>query len=50
MDNFGYLFAVFAIVWAVIFVYILILINGQRKLRQDIERLGEITKERQVGK
>jgi CcmD family protein len=50
MDNFGYLFAVFAIVWAVIFVYVLVLVNGQRKLRQEIDRLGDIIKEKRLDK
>jgi CcmD family protein len=50
MDNFGYLFAVFAIVWAVIFVYVLVLINGQKKLYQEIERLGDIIKEKRIDK
>jgi CcmD family protein len=50
MDNFGYLFAVFAIVWAVIFVYVLVLINGQKKLHQEIERLGDIIKEKRIDK
>lgn len=50
MDNFGYLFAVFAIVWAVIFIYVLVLINGQKKLRQEIDRLGDIIKEKRLNK
>jgi CcmD family protein len=50
MDNFGYLFAVFAIVWAVIFVYVLVLVNGQKKLRQEIDRLGDIIKEKRLDK
>jgi CcmD family protein len=41
MDNLGYLFAVFGIVWAVLFIYILVLINGQKKLKKEIQTLNE---------
>jgi CcmD family protein len=50
MDNFGYLFAVYAIVWLVIFIYVLILINGQNKLRQEIQKLNEALKEKGLDK
>ncbi len=39
MENAGYIFAAFAIVWAVIFGYLLLLFNRQRKLRQEIDSL-----------
>ncbi|UCC17459.1 MAG: CcmD family protein [Dehalococcoidales bacterium] len=39
MENSGYLFAAFAVIWAVVFGYILILINRQKKLKQEIEKL-----------
>jgi CcmD family protein len=39
MDNLGYLFAAFAVIWAVVFGYILILMNRQKKLKRDIEKL-----------
>jgi len=41
MENLGYLFAVFAIVWAVLFGYILSLIQRQRQLRREIDLLKE---------
>ncbi len=41
MDNLGYLFAVFGIVWLVIFVYLFYLINGQKKLHKEIKSLKE---------
>jgi CcmD family protein len=41
VDNLGYLFAVFGIVWAVLFIYILVLINGQKKLKKEIQTLNE---------
>ena len=39
MGNVGYLYASYAIVWAVLFGYVLMLVNRQRKLSQDIELL-----------
>ncbi len=41
MENLGYLFAAFGIVWAVVFGYVLLLINRQRQLRRDINSLRE---------
>ncbi len=46
MENLGYLFAAFAIVWAVVFGYVLLLINRQRRLRRDINSLREALKEK----
>jgi len=40
MDNLGYLFAAFAVIWAVVFGYILVLMNRQKKLKREIEKLG----------
>ena len=48
MENFGYLFAAFTIIWAVVFGYVLSLFNRQRRLRQEINSLKEVFKERQV--
>ncbi len=39
MDDMDYLFAVFAVVWVVIFGYILILSFRQRKLQRMIESI-----------
>lgn len=44
MENAGYIFAAFAIVWAVIFGYLLLLFNRQRKLRREINSLREALK------
>ncbi len=41
MENAGYLFAAFAIVWALVFGYVMILFNRQKGLRRDIESLKE---------
>ncbi len=46
MENAGYLFAAFGIVWAVVFGYVLLLFNRQRRLRRDIESLKETFKEK----
>lgn len=48
MDNLGYLFAVYTIVWAVIFGYVLILISGQNKLHREIQQLKESLKEKGI--
>ena len=41
MENAGYLFAAFAIVWVVVFGYVLLLLNRQKKLRREIESLKD---------
>ena len=46
MENPGYLFAAFAIVWSVVFGYVLLLLNRQRRLRQEIDSLKEAFKEK----
>tara|TARA_B100001971_G_C18173935_1_gene528824 strand:- start:317 stop:463 length:147 start_codon:yes stop_codon:yes gene_type:complete len=44
MENASYLFAAFAIVWVVLFGYIFILSQRQKKLRREIELLKEMLK------
>jgi CcmD family protein len=39
MENAGFLFAAFAIVWAVTFIYVILLLNRQKKVRREIESL-----------
>ena len=41
MENLGYLFAAFAIVWAVIFSYVFGLSRRLRQLRREIDVLKE---------
>jgi CcmD family protein len=41
MENIGYLFAVFAIIWTALFVYVLSLIRRQQRLHKEIELLKE---------
>lgn len=49
MENAGYLFATFTIIWAVVFGYVLLLLNRQRRLRREIDSLKEALKEKEVG-
>ena len=44
MDNLGYLFALFTIVWLVVFIYSFIMISNQKKLHKEIEGLRELLK------
>ena len=46
MENAGYLFAAYGVVWAVVFGYVLVLQNRQRRLRREINSLKETLKER----
>lgn len=48
MENAGYLFAAFTIIWAVVFGYVVFLFNRQRKLRREIDSLKEAFKEKGV--
>ncbi len=53
MENAGYLLSAFAIVWAVVFGYVLLLFNRQRGLRREIDSLKktfEGKKERTIEK
>ncbi len=45
MENAGYLFAAFTIIWAVVFGYVFSLFNRQKRIRQDIKSLKETSKE-----
>ncbi len=44
MENAGYLFAAYAIVWATVFGYLLSLLSKQRKLRRELDSLKESLK------
>ena len=48
MENAGFLFAAFAIVWVVLFGYVLILNNRQGRLRREIDSLKEAFKEKGI--
>ena len=49
MENAGYMFAAFAIVWAVVFGYVLILFNRQRRIRREIDLIKETLEEKKSG-
>jgi len=46
MENSGYFFAAFAIIWSVLFAYIFLLAGRQRGLKRKIESLKEMLKEK----
>lgn len=41
MENAGYLYAAFGVIWAGVFAYVLSLVLKQRRLRREIEALKE---------
>lgn len=49
MENLSYLLTAFAIVWAVIFGYVLSLLQKQRQLRRELDLLKETLTEKQQG-
>ncbi len=48
MENTGFLLAAFSIVWAVVFGYILLMVNRQRKLQIEIASLKAMLKEKGI--
>ena len=44
MENAGYLFAAYSIVWALVFGYILLLLGRQKRLQREIDSLKEALK------
>ncbi len=46
MENLGYLFAAFTIVWAVTFGYVFSLLRKQRQLWHELDSLKEMLKEK----
>lgn len=47
-NNLSYLFAVFAIVWLVTFIYSFVMINNQKKLHKEMLSLKELLKEKGI--
>jgi len=45
MENSGYFFAAFALVWAAVFAYVLVLVGRQRRLKREVESLKKLLKE-----
>ena len=48
MENAGYLFAAFTLIWGLVFSYVLLLFSRQKKLRREINSLKEVLKEKVV--
>ena len=46
MENAWYLFAAYGIVWIVVFGFVFLLLNRQRRLRREINSLKEALKEK----
>jgi CcmD family protein len=49
MENAGYIFAAFAIIWIVLFVYVFILTNRQKQLIRELESVKERLKDSRNG-
>ncbi len=47
MESSGYLWTAFSLSWALVFGYVLLLVNRQRGLRRDIESLKAALKEKE---
>ncbi len=45
MENFGFLFAAFGLIWAVLFVYVLMLVHRQQQTKAEITALREELKQ-----
>ncbi len=48
MENTGFVLAAFSIVWAVVFGYILLMVNRQRKLHMEIDALKAILRAKEI--
>ncbi len=48
MENAGFLFAAFTVIWAFVFGYVLVLFSRQRRLRREIESLKKALAEKGV--
>ncbi len=46
MENAGYILGAFALTWAVVFGYVFILINRQKRLHREIDSLKEALKKK----
>jgi CcmD family protein len=47
MENAGYILGAFALTWAVVFGFVFVLPNRQRRLRREIDSLKEALKEQE---
>jgi len=47
MQDAGYIFAVYTIIWIVLLGFVLAMNNRQNRLRREIERLREMVKDKE---
>ncbi len=45
MDDLGYVFAAYSIIWAIMFLFVLSLYWKERRLRRDVDRLRALLDE-----
>jgi CcmD family protein len=50
MENSGFLFAAYTIIWALVFAYVLFMQRKQRKLQHQIDSLREAIGKRKTAK
>ncbi len=48
MENAGYLFAAYAIAWVLVFGFVLVMLNRQRRLQREIDLLKEISPKKEA--
>ena len=48
MENLGFLFAAYTIIWVVLFGYVISVFTRQRKLQKELDLLKEMFKEKQI--
>lgn len=48
MENASYLWSAFAVAWALVFGYVLLLLNRQSKLQKEIDSLKEALKKKGI--
>ncbi len=46
MENWPYLFAAYTVIWIAVFAYVLLLLQGERKLRREIDSLRRSLKDK----
>ena len=46
MDNGGYLFAAFSVIWVLLFGYVFVLMSRQKRIRREIDSLKETLRHR----
>ena len=48
MENAGYLFAAYAIAWVLVFGFLLVMVNKQRRLQREIDLLKKVSPEKET--